>query len=156
MSSDVGTRQAHRRHKLSPVQRITPYLLYEDVAGALDWLGRAFGFRERLRSEASDGTVWHAEMELEDASVMLGDPGPDYRNPRSLGGSTILVHVYVEDVDAHCERARAAGAVIHMEPTDEPYGDRRYDCEDPEGHRWSFAQRVRTVPPEEWGAIVSP
>lgn len=132
--------------------RITPYLLYEDVAAALDWLSRAFGFRERLRFAAEDGTVNHAEMELADGVIMMGDPGPEYRSPKRLGQGTQQVHVYVDDVDAHFERARAAGATIVAEPTDQPYGDRRYDAEDLEGHRWSFAQHVRDVPPAEWGA----
>jgi uncharacterized glyoxalase superfamily protein PhnB len=134
------------------VPRITPYLLYEDVSGALDWLAKAFGFRERLRFEDEQGTVTHAEMSLGDGVVMMGHPGPDYRSPKRLGQSTQQVHVYVDDVDAHFERARAAGATIVAEPGDQPYGDRRYDAEDPEGVRWSFAQHVRDVTPEEWGA----
>ena len=60
--------------------------------------------------------------------------------------------MYVDDVDANCARARASGATIHQEPTDTPYGDRRYEAEDPEGQRWSFAQRVREVAPAAWGA----
>ena len=134
------------------VATITPYLLYEDVAGALAWLTEAFGFRERLRYTEDDGTVTHAELELGDGLVMLGDPGPEYRSPKSLGSSTHLVHVYVDDVDEHFHRAKEAGATIHSEPADQAYGDRRYDAEDPEGHRWSFAQRVRDVAPEDWGA----
>jgi PhnB protein len=134
------------------VSRATPYLLYEDVGAALDWLSRAFGFRECLRFQGEDGAVTHAEMELDGGEVMLGWPGPDYRNPRRLGQTTQLVHVYVEDVDAHFERAREAGAEIVSEPQDHEYGDRRYDVKDPEGHLWSFAQRVRDVTPEEWGA----
>ena len=135
--------------------RVTPYLLYEDVAGALQWLSAAFGFHERVRFAEDDGTVTHAEMELGDGLLMLGDPGPDYRNPKALGAVTHLVHVYVDDVDADCEEARRGGAVILSEPADQPYGDRRYDAEDLEGHRWSFAQHVRDVPPEEWGATPS-
>ena len=131
---------------------ITPYLLYEDVAGALEWLSAAFDFRERLRFAGKDGSVSHAEVTLGDGVVMLGDPGPDYQNPKRAGQYSQLVHVYVDDVDAHCDRARQAGATILSEPKDEPYGDRRYDAEDPEGHRWSFAQRVRGMSPEEWGA----
>ncbi len=133
--------------------RVTPYLLYEDVPAALAWLSEAFGFRERLRFTAEDGTVNHAEMELADGVIMLGDPGGDYRNPRRAGAVTVQVHVYVEDVDAHCARAKAAGAAILSGPTDEAYGDRRYDTEDLEGHRWSFAQHVRDVAPARWGAV---
>ena len=131
--------------------RISPYLLYEDVAGAVEWLATAFGFRERLRFSDDDGTVTHAEMELHEAVVMMGDPGPDYCNPKRLGEATQYVHVYVDDVDGHYERAREAGATILGEPEDQAYGDRRYDAEDPEGHRWTFAQHVRDVPVEAWG-----
>jgi len=129
--------------------RITPYLLYEDVAGALAWLSQAFGFQERLRMPGPDGIVAHAEMELADGVIQLGRPGPEYRNPKHLGAVTQNVYVYVDDVDKHFERARRAGAVILVEPTDQFYGDRRYGAEDPEGHHWYFAQHVRDVAPED-------
>jgi PhnB protein len=132
--------------------RITPYLLYEEVAAALDWLAAAFGFRETLRYSDDDGTVSHAEMRFEDGVIFLGDPGPEWRNPKHLGQPCQHVHVYVDDLDAHYERAKAAGATIVMEPVEQPYGDRRYDAEDPEGVRWSFAQHLRDTSPDEWGA----
>jgi PhnB protein len=119
--------------------RIAPYLLYEDGAAAIDFLTNAFGFEEVMRMEDDKGDVNHAELRLGEDTVMLGDPGDDYRNPRNADHSTALVHVYVDDVDAHFERAKAAGAEIVMEPTDQEYGDRRYDAKDPEGHFWSFA-----------------
>jgi uncharacterized glyoxalase superfamily protein PhnB len=134
--------------------RVTPYLLYEDVAGALDWLSRAFGFEERLRFTGADGTVTHAEMTLGDGLIMMGDPGPEYQSPHRSGSIAAQVHVYVDDVDAHFERAKGAGAKIVSEPAEQPYGDRRYDAKDPEGQLWSFATRVRDVSPEEWGASV--
>ena len=134
------------------MQTVTPYLLYEDAAAAIEWLTRAFGFREEIRFEDESGTVTHAELRLGDGVLYLGHPGPDYRSPKALGAFSHLVHVYVDAVDAHFERAREAGAVVHAEPQDTPYGDRRYDAEDPEGQRWSFAQKLRDVPPEEWGA----
>jgi uncharacterized glyoxalase superfamily protein PhnB len=136
-------------------QRIIPYLLYADVEGALDFLARAFGFEERLRYTGAAGYVSHAEMRLGDGIVFLGDPGDDYRSPKELGHATVLMHVYVDDVDAHYERARAAGAQIREEPADQEYGERRYAAVDPEGHQWFFAQVVREVAPEEWGAMVS-
>jgi PhnB protein len=134
------------------VQTVTPYVLYHDVAAAIDWLGRAFGFEERLRFSDESGVVTHAELTLGDGEVFLGHPGPEFRNPKELGLFVDLVHVYVEDVDAHYARAVGAGAHIHGELQDTPYGDRRYDTEDLEGHRWSFAQVLREVPPGEWGA----
>jgi PhnB protein len=130
-------------------QRITPYLYYEDVAGALDWLSRAFGFREQNRMSGADGTVAHGAMALGDAVIMMGHPGPDYENPKRLGHVTQSLYVVVDDVDKHFEQAKDAGARIIEEPKDQFYGDRRYGAEDPEGHHWYFAQHVRDVAPDE-------
>ena len=129
--------------------RITPYLYYEDVAKALAWLSRAFGFRERMRMPGPDGKIMHAEMEFADGVLMMGNPGPDYRNPKRLGQTTQNLYVYVDDVDRHFRHAREAGANILHEPQDQFYGDRRYGAEDPEGHHWYFAQHVRDVAPED-------
>jgi PhnB protein len=133
--------------------RITPYLLYEDVDATLDWLVRAFGFKERLRLAGSDGKANHAEATLGDGLVMMGCPGPDYRNPKRRGGATQLVYVYVDDVDRHYDTAKAAGATILREPADQFYGDRTYGAEDPEGHHWSFAQHVRDVGSSELDGV---
>ena len=121
-------------------QKINPYLLYEDAAAALDFLARAFGFEETMRMPRQDGSVGHAEMKLGHGRIMLGQPEREYRNPKRLGGATVLMYIYIDDVDAHCERARAAGAEIAGEPTDQEYGERTYDARDPEGHSWYFAQ----------------
>jgi uncharacterized glyoxalase superfamily protein PhnB len=133
------------------VQRAVPMLSYEDVGAAVDWLSRAFGFRESGERYTDDeGRVTHAELELDGAMVMLGWPGPDYQSPghhaqvceharkwlelpHAIDGTL----VYVDDVDAHFERARAAGATILREPKTEPYG-RLYNAADLEGHRWMF------------------
>ncbi len=129
--------------------RITAYLLYEDVDSALDWLAKTFGFRERMRLAGPDGKTNHAEMELADGVIMMGCPGPEYQNPKRIGHVTQQLYVYVDDVDKHFEHAKEAGATIFEEPQDQFYGDRRYDAEDLEGHRWSFAQHVRDVAPED-------
>ena len=129
--------------------RITPYLFYEDVAAALDWLATAFGFRERMRMPGPDGAITHAEMELADGVIMMGHPGSDYQNPKRHGHVSQLQYVYVDDVDEHFEQAKRAGATILDEPEDQFYGDRRYAVEDLEGHQWNFAQHVRDVPLEE-------
>jgi uncharacterized glyoxalase superfamily protein PhnB len=135
---------------------ITPYLLYKEVDAALDFLSRAFGFEEVLRYTGSAGYVNHAEMRLGDARIYLGDPGDQYRNPKELGQETVGLHVDVDGgVDALCERARAAGAVIKEEPTDQDYGERRFTAVDPEGQYWFFGQKIRDVAPEEWGAEVA-
>ena len=129
--------------------RITPYLLYEDVESALAWLTAAFGLQERMRLPGPDGRVGHAEMALQDGVVMMGRPGPEYRNPKRIGHVAQELYVYVDDVDAHFARAKRAGATILEEPTDQFYGDRRYRAADPEGHHWCFATHVRDVSAEE-------
>lgn len=145
--------------------RVVPMIAYEDAHAALDWLARAFGFRERLRYAEPDGRITHAEMELEDGLIMLAQPSPDYEGPRRhrenceparrwLAQPWVIdgYLVYVSDVDSHFARARAAGAHILSEPADNPYGDRSYRVEDLEGHRWMFATHLREVAPREWGA----
>ncbi len=129
--------------------RITPYLYYQDVAGALDWLAQAFGLKERMRMPGPDGGIAHAEMECADGVIMLGCPAPDYRNPKHLGQVTQSLYVYVDDVDKHFQHAVASGAKIFEEPKDQFYGDRRYGTEDSEGHLGFFAQHVRVVAPED-------
>jgi uncharacterized glyoxalase superfamily protein PhnB len=131
------------------MSRVTPYLLYEDLDAAVDWLVGTFGFTEHVRMPGPDGRANHAEVRLRDGVVMMGHPGPDYQNPRRRGGATQLVYVYVDNVDRHYETAKSAGARIVSEPGDQFYGDRTYAAEDPEGHQWHFAQHVRDVSPEE-------
>ena len=123
-------------------QTVNPYLLYEDAAAALDFLARAFGFEETMRMPRPDGSVGHAEMKLGEGRIMLGQPEREFRNPKRLGGATVLMYIYIDDVDAHCERARAAGAEIADEPTNQEYGERTYHARDPEGHSWYFAQPI--------------
>jgi len=133
-------------------QTVAPYLLYEDGAAAVDFLTRSFGFEEVVRSHSPEGRVWHAELRIRDGHVYLGEPGGDYRNPKRLGGTTVSIHVYVDDVDGHFAHARTVGVDVKGEPEDRPYGDRVYHAVDPEGHDWFFAQHLRDVPVEEWSA----
>ena len=125
---------------------MTPYLLYDDVGGALKFLAKAFGFRkygdQMLRP---DGKINHAAMRLGDDMVMMGCPGSGYRNPKQLGQATQSLYVNVDDVDKHFARARKAGAKILEEPADTEYGHRRYGAEDPEGHQWYFAQEIQRL-----------
>jgi PhnB protein len=86
---------------------------------------------------------------------MLGGPGEGYRSPKDLGGTTHCVYVYVDDVDAHFERAKSSGAEIIRDVEDQFYGDRSYGAKDPEGHEWFFATRVRDVSPEEMKAAMA-
>jgi uncharacterized glyoxalase superfamily protein PhnB len=135
------------------MQRATPMVSYEDVAAAIEWLGDAFGFREEgERFTDEEGRVTHAQLNLDGAVVMIGWPGPDYRSPahhaqeceqtrRWLSTPWVVdgVHVSVDDVDRHFERAKAAGASILRELEDLPFG-RLYSAADLEGHRWMFMQ----------------
>jgi PhnB protein len=120
---------------------VTPYLHYADLEGAMQWLTKAFGFRELMRLSGPDNKPRHAEMALgETGVVMMGWPGPGYRTPRQLGQVTHNVYARVDDVDALFERATKAGATVLEKPADQPYGERRCGLEDPEGHRWYFGQ----------------
>ena len=136
-------------------QRIVPFIGYEDAAGAIEWLERAFGFCERRDARyEEDGTITHAELELDGATIYLSTPR-GYASPRTLQATSEAARraydnpwvidghfVEVEDVDAHCERARAAGATILREPEEPDTGFRVYTAEDLEGHRWMFGQRA--------------
>ena len=136
---------------MSDFPQIAPMLSYEDVAGAADWLMRAFGFEEVERFD-HDGEVVHVTLRLGTGVVMLGKPGESYVNPKRLREqSEAAARMYavpwvvdgvwaqVEDVDAHFERAGEAGATMLSGMEDGPDG-RLYRAEDPEGHRWMFAQ----------------
>ena len=128
--------------------RITPHLFYDDVAAALDWLVKAFGFEIRLRMTDKEGAVVHGEVKLKDSLVMLGLAAvvEAWECPRTLGGRVSQrLYVFVDDVDAHYERALSAGAKIIREPADQFWGDRVYECIDPEGHRWKFAEHLWDV-----------
>lgn len=122
---------------------ITPYLLYQDAGAAVSWLAEAFGLRQTGDLyKGQDGRVNHASMAFGDAVLMLGSPGRDFPNPKTLGHATQNLYVDVDDVAQHYARAVKAGAKIIEEPTNTFYGARRYGAEDPEGHRWYFAQAL--------------
>jgi uncharacterized glyoxalase superfamily protein PhnB len=138
--------------------RISSGLYYRDAAAMIDWLCRAFGFEVRLRVEGEDGRVAHSELTYGEGVIMVGGErrgaaqrfGADASSPLSVGGAnTQQLMIYVDDLDAHCARARAAGARIAAEPELHDYGaeywaDRSYGAADPEGHLWWFAQRMRS------------
>jgi uncharacterized glyoxalase superfamily protein PhnB len=124
------------------MQAITPYLLYEDGEAAIEFLTRAFGFREVERAIGSAGGL-HAELELPPycGRIYLGQPPGGFRNPGTVSPTSQVVAL-VDDVEGHCERARAAGADITAEPADLPFGVRQYGCSDAQGHEWYFAQPI--------------
>jgi uncharacterized glyoxalase superfamily protein PhnB len=127
-------------------------VFYRDPRAALDWLERAFGFERSFVVSQPDGTLAHAEMTFGDGTLMIGGEWAEFvASPVDIGGkNSQCVHVQLADgIDAHCERARRAGAVILQEPTDQFYGDRTYRARDPEQHVWTFGQRVRAVSRDE-------
>lgn len=129
-----------------------PALFYLDPFAALDFLERAFGFERTMVITDEHGNLGHSQMSFGSGLVMIGTEwSDDHKSPASIGRKcTQTVHVHlVEDIDAHCERARAAGAEILGEPEDQFYGDRTYRARDPEGHIWTFAQSVQTVSRED-------
>lgn len=127
-------------------------VVYRDPKAALKFLEAAFGFELFMLIEDDAGNLVHSEMRFGDAAIMVGYEWSDeYKSPASVDGKvTQSVHIQIEtDVNAHCERVRAAGFDILMEPADQFYGARTYRCRDPEGHIWTVAQDVRTVSREE-------
>jgi PhnB protein len=129
----------------------TPYLAVDDAAEAIEYYTKAFGAKERVRMETPDGKIGHAELEIGDSLVMLADPFPQSstRPPKELGGTSVSVFLYVQDVDTFVKQAVDAGATVSMEVADQFWGDRFGSVTDPFGHLWSIATHVEDVPPEE-------
>jgi PhnB protein len=130
---------------------LTTYLTMDNAAEAIDYYKDVFGAKERIRMEAPDGKIGHAELEIGDSLLMLSDafPGATSRPPTELGGTTAGAFMYVEDVDGVVKRAVESGATITMEIADQFWGDRFGSITDPFGHSWSIATHVEDVPPEE-------
>ena|ERR1700677_3416136 len=129
-------------------------IIYKDNRAALKWLQDAFGFEASEVLTAANGDIVHAEMSHGDGVVMIGSEFPAWTwaaSPASIGGkNTQRIHVRLESgIDAHCARARQAGAKIALEPADQFYGDRAYMAVDHEGHHWTFSQPIRSASREE-------
>jgi uncharacterized glyoxalase superfamily protein PhnB len=134
-------------------ERIVPYLMIDGAAEAIDFYVRAFGATEEGRLEMPDGSIGHASIVVHGATVYLSDAPDDMEhegaNPKKLGGTCVLLHQYVGDVDAVVRRAAEAGGTVLREPTDQFYGDRAALVADPFGHLWSFHTHVRDVTDEQ-------
>ena len=132
-------------------QSVSPALAVDGAAEAIEFYRRAFGAKERFRMPGPDGSIAHAELEIGDSVVMISDPFPHstVRPPRELGGTTVGLFVYVENVDAVFEQAVKEGATVTMALEDMFWGDRFGTVTDPYGHSWSFATHIEDVPPEE-------
>jgi uncharacterized glyoxalase superfamily protein PhnB len=140
-------------NRSAPTAAIVPILVYEDVGKALEFLARAFGFKERLRAEWG-GSISHAQMDIGAGSIMLGKQGGPFTVP---SGDTVsqYAHVHVDNVDQHFAKAKSEGAAILKEPADMPFGVRQYTAKDIGGHWWTFSQNVKDVDPADWGAKVA-
>ena len=131
--------------------RVTPYLIVDGGSAAIDFYTSVLGAKERMRMGSPGGKVGHAELEIGDSMIMLADEHPEMgaHGPRTVGGSPVTMHLYVEDVDRTFEQALAAGATSTRDVEDKFYGDRGGEFEDPFGHRWSVASHVEDVSEEE-------
>ena len=131
---------------------VTPYLMIKGATEAIEFYKRAFNATELLRLDTPNGTIGHAEIKIGDSSIMLADPCDQQsvlRNPEALGGSSVALHVYVEDVDAQFAQAVSAGAKAVKPVQDQFYGDRTGTLEDPFGHIWFLATHKEEVTLEE-------
>jgi PhnB protein len=130
---------------------VTPYLAIDGASEAIDFYKRAFGAKELFRMPGPDGKVGHAEIQIGDSRVMLADENPEmeFRSPKSMGGTSTSLMIYVEDVDRIFQQAMTAGARMLRPVKDQFYGDRSGNLEDPFGHKWMLATHVEDVAPEE-------
>lgn len=135
---------------------LIPYLTVNDADGALAFYGRAFGAVETMRIAMPDGRVGHAELRLGDATIYLSDEFPEMgvTSPAHLGGTSVTMHLTVDDVDQAFATAVAAGAETLMEPADQPHGARHGTLRDPFGHRWMLSQPIAIVGAEEMAAAM--
>lgn len=134
---------------------LTPYLVVRGADRALEFYKKAFGAKERMRMPGPDGkAIMHAEMEIGDSVFMIGEECPEMgaRAPQSVGGTSISVHMYTQDVDAAFAKAIKAGAKSLAPVTEMFWGDRFGKIEDPFGHMWSIATHVKDPTPEEMAA----
>lgn len=130
---------------------VTPYLVVNDAARAIDFYQRAFGAKEVMRMNGPQGKIGHAELKIGDSTIMLSDEMPQAggRSPQSLGGSTVGIFLYVKDVDSAFNQAVGAGARADKPPADMFWGDRYGKLTDPFGHQWSLATHKEDVAPQE-------
>ncbi|MEJ0002794.1 MAG: VOC family protein [Pararobbsia sp.] len=126
---------------------LIPHLVCAGAAAAIDFYVKAFGAVEQVRLPGPNGTIMHAMLRIGDSTLMLVDEFPEWQSfgPKTLKGTPVVLHRYVEDVDAAIARAEAAGATVTMPAAEMFWGDRYGQIEDPFGHRWSLATHVRDV-----------
>ena len=138
-----------------PTDTVLPHIVYRNVADAIVWLTRTFGFTEHYRYGEPGGPVSGAQMYLGGAWIMVTSARAWSASPAQLGYATQMLTVFVDDVDEHFERSKLAGAKIVEDLNETVYGERQYGVEDLDGHRWLFSRHARDVSPEEWGAMIA-
>jgi PhnB protein len=133
------------------IKELFPYLHVQDAARAIEFYTRAFGARETLRLTEPSGRIGHAELDFGGMTLMLADEFPEYgiRGPHAIGGTSITIHLHVDDADAVIRRAVEAGAAIEQEPRDQFYGERSGCLRDPFGHRWNVGHHIEEVSADE-------
>lgn len=143
------------KNRSVPADTVLPHVIYQNVADAIAWLTRAFGFIEHYRYGEPGGPISGAQMHLGNAWIMLKRARAGSLSPAQLGYGTQSLTVFVDDVDVHFHRAKSAGAKVLEELHETVYGERQYAAEDLDGHHWLFSQHLRDVSPDEWGATLA-
>ena len=139
------------KNRSVPVDTVLPHVNYQNLEQAMAWLTKAFGFQDYYRygDGPSGGQMWAGK-----AAIQVRQAGGGERSPAQLGYGTQSLTVFVDDVDEHYARAKAAGARIVEEPHETEYGEYQYGAEDLDGHHWLFSRHAKDRSPEEWGAVV--
>jgi len=139
------------KNRSVPVDTVLPHISYQNLGDAIAWLTTAFGFQEHYRygEGPSGGQMWAGK-----AAIQVRQAGSEQKSPVQLGYGTQSVTIFLEDVDQHHARAKAAGAKILEKPHETEYGEYQYAAEDLDGHHWLFSRHAKDRSPEEWGAIV--
>jgi PhnB protein len=143
------------RTKTKPIPKgyhaVTPYLSVQGAADAIAFYKKAFGAKEVMRMPGPGGTIGHAEIQIGDSRIMLADEFPEmnFRSPRAIGGTSVTIHLYVQDADKVAKKAVASGAKVLRPVADQFYGDRSGSLEDPFGHVWHIATHMEDIPMKE-------
>lgn len=140
------------RNRTVPSDTVLPHVHYRDLEKAIAWLTRAFGFVEHYRY---GDPISGAQLHVGNAWIMVRRVDPGTQTPRQLGYGTQSLTIFIEDVEAHCARARSGGAAILEEPHETVYGEFQYAAEDLDGHRWLFSRHARDLSPTDWGATLA-
>ena len=133
------------------IHELFAYLHVQDAAKAIEFYTSVFGATEKFRLTEPGGRIGHAELDFAGTTLMLADEFPEHgiKGPKAYGGTSVTIHLHVDDADALVKRAAEAGAKVEIEPADQFYGERSGSVIDPFGHRWNIGQSIEEVSPEE-------